>query len=57
MTTTEPKTATQGIKITDKALEHIRAAMQKEGIALGAGRIAAGSAGRRLLRSVLQHSL
>ena len=33
MTTTEQKTTTQGIKITDKALDHIRTTMQKEGIA------------------------
>jgi iron-sulfur cluster assembly protein len=31
--TTEQTAATQGITLTDKALEHVRVAMQKEGIA------------------------
>ena len=51
--TTEQTAATQGINITEKALEHIRAAMQKEGIVDRGGRTAPGRAGRRVLRAFL----
>ncbi len=55
--TTEQTQAKQGINITEKALEHIRGTMQKEGIDPIAGRAAPGRAGRRMLRAFLQHSL
>jgi iron-sulfur cluster assembly protein len=45
MTTTEQKTATHGIRITDKALDHIRTTMQKEGIAAAQGGLRLGVQG------------
>lgn len=41
----EPVAAGQGIHITEKAMEHIRAAMQKEGVAGGDGGLRLGVQG------------
>jgi iron-sulfur cluster assembly protein len=43
--TTEQTAATPGINITEKALEHVRAAMQKEGIAPESGGLRLGVQG------------
>jgi len=43
--TTEQKPATQGINITEKALEHIRGVMQKEGMSAEAGGLRLGVQG------------
>jgi iron-sulfur cluster assembly protein len=43
--TTEQTAAGQGVKITEKALEHIRSAMQKEGIATAEGGLRLGVQG------------
>ena len=45
MTTGQTAAAGQGINITEKALEHIRAAMQKEGTAPGEGGLRLGVQG------------